>query len=677
MPRLWMAEGTTKREAELGAVIGEGGEGTISTLKHYPHLVVKCLHRPAVFDSASKQRAQRWRAKVRALCAHAATLSDSLGDVCGIPRALVVDSRGCARGFTMPLLKGVPVQRYTNLEARWLADPTATWADCVAIARDIAALVARIHAAGFVIGDLNESAFVVNADDHYRVSAVDCDSWQFTHLGRHHRCEVAKREYLAPECIDASLSTLLRTPAHDHFSLAVLITQLLIQRHPFSLGSINILDNIRNGVSICDREPLPGQLPLTILPAALRRAVSKGIGLHPRQRPTADEWALLLNDLHQRLTTCQRVPEHRYLPGTGTCPWCQALNEHHMAWFIGGRSHLRGNLLKTPLKGYQRAIDRLMHLRNYLSSAELPHHLRALHQAVEPALAAAHRWSLTMDAERHRWQQAVAEHQRPLHAAQEKRRKAEEVLHDWWPELTTAQAQERWQAALAQFQQRLQQATTQRFRRWMAVGAVFVCGMVVSPLCFVLLIPIILAWRHWPTLDKRPFIYAAARITERHIEQLSVLKQSLPEMGPEPVWAPPPCPLDDETIGCLREIGQQLASAEQALERQLATLADRDREWRERTQAANNAIKPFLSLSLRSAPPNKQRTLLRALWYHEQRIETHLEPMRGQKPPVVALRDGQRHLAWLQDRRAQVDALLAHIDSCPTTAADVSQPQVA
>lgn len=676
MPRWWMVEGTTKREVELGAVIGEGGEGVVSTLTHDPHQVVKCLHRPAASDSAGKQRAQRWRAKVRALAAHAATVPDSLRAVCGLPRALVVEARDRVCGFTMPLLKGVPVQRYTNLEARWLADPTATWADCIAIARDIAALVARIHAAGFVIGDLNESAFVVNADDHHRVSAVDCDSWQFTHLGQRYRCEVAKQEYLAPECIGRSLSTLVRTPAHDRFSLAVLITQLVIQRHPFSLGSQSILENIRTGLSICDQKPLPGQLSLTILPATLRRAVIKGIGLDPDQRPTADEWASMLSKLHQRLTTCQRVPEHRYLPGAGPCPWCQALEEG-MAWFIGGRSRLRGSRLKTPLSDYQRATDRLMRLRSYQSSAELPHNLRTLHQAVEPALAATRYWSQAMDAEQRRWQQAVAEHQRPLLSAQEERRKAEGVLQDWWPELSLDQARERWQAALAERQQRLRQGRSQRARRWVLALVILVCGGTVNPVCWLALVPAIMAWRRWPPVDKRPLIYAKVRITEHRIHRLAALDRPLPDPGPPPQWAPPSCPLDDAAIGNLRAAARHLAGAEESLRCKCTTLNAQDYEWRERTMAAMEALRPFVALSQRSPRPNQERTLLRALWRQEQRIEIQLDPLRGRKPPMVALMDGQKHLHWIQGLRIHLVSLLQHIDSCPAPAAQDAQLQAA
>ena len=112
--------------------------------------------------------------------------------------------------------------------------PEARWHHLVLAARNTAAAFDTLHAAGIVVGDVNQGNLLV--DEQMCVRLIDCDSFQISatastfHLPGRHAALHAAGAAIAKSC-----ATSLRTPDHDRFGLAVLIFHLLfVGRHPFA-----------------------------------------------------------------------------------------------------------------------------------------------------------------------------------------------------------------------------------------------------------------------------------------------------------------------------------------------------------------------------------------------------------------------------------------------------------
>ncbi len=103
-------------------------------------------------------------------------------------------------------------------------------------ARNLATAAGALHTSGYVVGDLNESNVLVTSSA--LVTLIDTDSFQVQEpRGGQvvtYACPVAKPEYTPPELQGKSLSSTVRSPEQDAFSLGVLIFQLLMEgNHPF------------------------------------------------------------------------------------------------------------------------------------------------------------------------------------------------------------------------------------------------------------------------------------------------------------------------------------------------------------------------------------------------------------------------------------------------------------
>jgi DNA-binding helix-hairpin-helix protein with protein kinase domain len=71
------------------------------------------------------------------------------------------------------------------------------WKRLLIIAHNLAHLVATLHTAGYVIGDLSPKNVMVRKDG--MVSLLDCDSYQFRHGGSTILSESRTNNYAAPE----------------------------------------------------------------------------------------------------------------------------------------------------------------------------------------------------------------------------------------------------------------------------------------------------------------------------------------------------------------------------------------------------------------------------------------------------------------------------------------------
>jgi hypothetical protein len=259
------------------------------------------------------------------------------------PQEIVTDGHGAVTGFFMPavdLSTSVPVFQVYNPQSRRSVAPAFTWRYMLRTARNLAAIIDALHRSGYVIGDVNESNFLVTRSA--LVVLVDCDSLQVTDplRGEVHPCPVAKPEFTAPEFQSGVPSARHRTPESDAFSLAILVHLLLLEGvHPFAGvwrgrgdppdlgGRIAIGSPARRRLSRVS--PPPAALSRRVLPPELRRlaAASMGTGLRrPAARPTAREWLEALDRADAALRACDRSPHHVFADHLRRCPWCDRID---------------------------------------------------------------------------------------------------------------------------------------------------------------------------------------------------------------------------------------------------------------------------------------------------------------------------------------------------------------
>ena len=316
-----------------GERIGSGGEADIFAVPGRPSVAMKRYRRPLPGRTE----------KLQLMVAHPPELArGSHRPVIAWPTELITEA-GEVTGFLMPRVGAgsVPIFRVYNPQSRAQLAPAITWRYLVRVARNVAAIVASVHDAGYVIGDLNESNLLV--DPRGLVALVDCDSMQVTDTatGEVHRCNVGRPEFTSPECQGVDFSTTDRTRSSDSFALTILVFQLLMQgvhpyagiwrgrgdppdvptrikrhRSPYRQQALRRRLRRRIGRGLV---PPPMAPPASLLPAPVRRLVKRGLGRAGR-RPSAREWLAALESLESSLRPCRRSAHH--VSGRRTCPWC-------------------------------------------------------------------------------------------------------------------------------------------------------------------------------------------------------------------------------------------------------------------------------------------------------------------------------------------------------------------
>ncbi len=237
-------------------------------------------------------------------------------------------------GYLMPDMRRwyVPLTYLLRPGLRAGEFPAAGWDTALAASASLAGLVADLHAAGYVIGDLKPENLWV--DKRGNVGISDVDSFQFADASGTFPCRAQTPDYSAPECITSP--DVLPGPSSDDFVLAVLIYQLLMDGlHPFygipadGTRYVSIDDNIVHGRARLIRPGsvriMPGAPPFSVLPRRLRAMFVQCFGDAGRTglkpRPAAAEWyaALVAESAAGRLRMCSVNPRHVY---TAERPWC-------------------------------------------------------------------------------------------------------------------------------------------------------------------------------------------------------------------------------------------------------------------------------------------------------------------------------------------------------------------
>lgn len=227
-------------------------------------------------------------------------------------------------GYAMPLVSGVTILCVYNPVAGRRHGLRPSFARRLGVARELADLLAFVHRAHLLVGDLNESNALVTLGLFGQVlalHAVDVDSYEFESRdsqGVLHRFRsgVGKEPFLAPELQGRDLRTTDRTTHTDTFALAVLIWALVKGGHPFSVrcaGAVQLPplgEIIRSGLwPFRPRRPLPAGWqandagrPWAELPPEVRALFQRAFHdghTNPAARPTAEEWRDALADWEQ------------------------------------------------------------------------------------------------------------------------------------------------------------------------------------------------------------------------------------------------------------------------------------------------------------------------------------------------------------------------------------------
>lgn len=313
--------------------LGSGGEADVYRVPGRPDLAEKRWREPTM-DKARK---------LELMLAHPPEGAVADGHVnLAWPVAAVRRADGAVIGFRMPAVdlgRAVPVFSAYNPHARREELAGTTWRHLVRSARNLSSVVAALHRAGYVVGDLNESNVLV--DRRALVTVLDCDSIQVCDpsTGEIHHCGVARPEFLAPELAGRDLSITMRKPAADRFALAVMVFLLLREGvHPYAgvwrgRGEPPDLTARMRGRRFpylpgSRLAPPPHGLGTGGLGVRISLMFFAAFVLGPVlrfARPSAAAWEKALAGLESRLTTCRRSPTHVRV-GRRRCSWCRRVD---------------------------------------------------------------------------------------------------------------------------------------------------------------------------------------------------------------------------------------------------------------------------------------------------------------------------------------------------------------
>jgi DNA-binding helix-hairpin-helix protein with protein kinase domain len=313
-----------------------GGEGTIHPVAGQAALFAKLYHQS--IDPLKQAK----------LAAMTLSASDALLRVAAWPSATLHAAPGGRMvGFLMPRFDG---QRF---ELHHLYRPgtrkqtfrQADWSFLMHAARNVAAAVATVHAAGHVVGDVNQRNFIVGGDATVKV--LDCDSFQIRGANRIFHCLVGVPEFTPPELQSRPLDSVERTANHDAFGLAVLVFQLLFMgRHPYAgrflgSGEMPIERAIAEGRFAFGRnsrarlmETPPGTVPFESLPPRLGALFDAAFG-GATVRPAAAQWTAALDAARAELRACSFEPMHKFYNALPSCSWCALERGSGVYFFIG------------------------------------------------------------------------------------------------------------------------------------------------------------------------------------------------------------------------------------------------------------------------------------------------------------------------------------------------------
>jgi hypothetical protein len=304
------------------APLGQGGEAEVLDLGDGRALK---LHKaPDHPDYAGLPAAQAAAAaRLAALGDKLAAFPRNLPARVVAPTALATAGRrGPVVDYAMPRVSGDALA--VAAEPRWRRDSGVDRNAVVAALRDLVATVAAVHAAGAVIGDLNDQGVLVDWAAA-RAWLIDADSFQY---GRW-PCTVFSERFVDPRLCDPAAPALALARPHDRdsdaFALAVLIVRCLLGVGPYGgvhqpadpARRLSPLARVRAGVTIFDRDVVypRAATPWQVLPDELLAHLDAVFA-----RGQRGPWPVLLLE-RVRWTRCTACGAQHARP---TCPSCTA-----------------------------------------------------------------------------------------------------------------------------------------------------------------------------------------------------------------------------------------------------------------------------------------------------------------------------------------------------------------
>lgn len=368
------------RSVALSDRLQSGGEGTVSTVAGNPSAVAKMFHHPP-----SGQMLEKLIAMVR-------MRSDELDRAAAWPIDLLRDGSGAYCGFLMQRMHGHIVDSVLHPGMQRVHYPGVTYEFLFHVAVNLMDAASALHAAGVVIGDVNERNVMVRPDGTIRF--IDADSFQVAYPGGVGLCLVGTPTYTPAELQGADFATTRRTVNHDNFGLAVLLFQILmLGRHPFSGvprragvgGSID--EAIRTGAFAyaLRREtaltPPPGSLPLQSLGPLAPMFEAAFIGEH---RPTAQQWLDALRSVRGSLRRCSENPRHAVVRESARCGLCSLSRDLMPSVGVRGKDPVGETVDELLLQANR--LPQVVRLEDLFRVASIPVALRQ-QPAIPPSLS--------------------------------------------------------------------------------------------------------------------------------------------------------------------------------------------------------------------------------------------------------------------------------------------------
>lgn len=251
------------------------------------------------------------------------------------PSAAVYGKNRQLAGLTLPLPPGGlsdlhPLRPLLRCGADAHQKPL-NWRERVRAAQSLASVFAELHAAGYLMGDVRpEHVLLSESGIAYLVGT---DDYQLTLGDQTFAPWPSSAEYVPPEAqaFGAENTARLHTPAEDLFGLAVLLFELLLQRHPYAGlwargGMPGPAEAIKQGLFVDMQPPKPGfratpdSLPFAALTPELQALFQRAFTT--TERPEAQEWEAALGAMERELEVCEQAGHWR-VPGQ-PCAECSA-----------------------------------------------------------------------------------------------------------------------------------------------------------------------------------------------------------------------------------------------------------------------------------------------------------------------------------------------------------------
>jgi serine/threonine protein kinase len=339
---MWCTGRNHHQNYQLTREIHKGGEGSIWEAQGHPYLVAKIYHE-------DKRSEIRFR-KLQIMIAHPPhNPTQHLNHPSFVwPTEILYNPQDRQPvGYLMPKIQNMHPIFYAftpKSRQKIAAFKNFQYKHLVRIAHNIAATLAELHKANYVVGDINELNILVN--EKALVTFVDTDSFQVIDPNTQevHPCPVGRLEYTPPEihkllAQGKKFEDFLQEPHHDDFGLAVIVFRLLMEgAFPFADTSgrgkpMEQVELIMKGIFPYDpivqaklgvkapAHALPYEIISPELQNLFKLAFVNSLA-DERTRPKAEDFKRALEAYENSLKPCAQSPCHWYPQHLSQCPWC-------------------------------------------------------------------------------------------------------------------------------------------------------------------------------------------------------------------------------------------------------------------------------------------------------------------------------------------------------------------